>query len=183
MIELIQNFDIGILNFINDYFHNPIMDKIMTTITSIGNAGFIWIVIALILIIIPKYREVGIMTACALILNAILGEVILKNIVERSRPFNILDDIILLIKTPTSFSFPSGHTASSFAAVGIIGVMIKKYKWYALSLAILIAFSRIYLFVHYPTDIIGGIILGIFSSRIILKVWPKLKIHHKDISS
>lgn len=183
MIELIQKFDVEILNFINNYCHNPIMDKIMTAITSIGNAGFIWIVIALILIITPKYREVGIMTICALILNAILGELILKNIFERSRPFDILDDIILLIKTPTSFSFPSGHTASSFAAVGIIGVMIKKYKWYALSLAILIAFSRMYLFVHYPTDIIGGIILGMFSSWIVLKVWPRLKIRHKDISS
>lgn len=182
MIELIQKFDVQILNLINNYCHNPIMDKIMTTITSIGNAGFIWIVIALILIITPRYREVGIMTLCALILNAILGELILKNIFERSRPFDILDDIILLIKTPISFSFPSGHTASSFAAVGIIGAMIKKYKWYALSLAILIAFSRMYLFVHYPTDIIGGIILGIFSSRIVLKVWPRLKIQYKDIS-
>lgn len=184
MIELIQSIDIEILKFINDNLHNTIMDKLMIIITSIGNAGLIWIGITLILIITPKYRKVGIMSACALILNAILGEVILKNIIQRSRPFNNLNEINLLVKAPTSFSFPSGHTASSFAVVGIIGVMIKKYKWYAFGLAILIAFSRMYLFVHYPTDIIGGIILGTLSSKIILKIWPNsIDIRHKDISS
>lgn len=183
MSQLIQNFDTGILDFIKDYLHNPFMDKIMPTITSLGNAGFIWIVITLVLIIMPKYRKVGIMSACALILNAILGEVILKNIFERSRPFIGLGDITLLIKEPTSFSFPSGHTASSFAAAGIIGTMIKKYRWQVFTFASLIAFSRLYLYVHYPTDVIGGIILGLFSSGIVLKIWPRLKIQHKEIAS
>lgn len=171
MFELIQNLDLGILRFINDNLHNPIMDKIMVIITTLGNKGAIWIVITLIFLITKRYRKVGIMMACGLILNAILGEVILKNIIQRGRPFINFSDISLLIKIPTTYSFPSGHTASSFVAVGIIFGTLKKYRWQALALAILIAFSRMYLFVHYPSDIIGGVILGIISSRIILGIW------------
>lgn len=183
MIELIGNLDLGILRFINDNLHNPIMDKIMIIITSLGNGGVIWIGITLIFIITKRYRKIGIMMACGLILNALLGEVILKNIIKRPRPFMNLSEINLLVKIPTTYSFPSGHTASSFVVVGIIFSTLKKYRWQALTLAVLIAFSRLYLFVHYPSDIIGGIILGVISSKIVLEIWPdSIDIKPKDIT-
>lgn len=115
------------------------------------------------------------MTICALILTTIIGEGILKDIVKRPRPFLSLPDIDLLISAPTSYSFPSGHTGSSFAAAGILGSQIKKSKFYVFALAILIAFSRMYLYVHYPQDIIAGIILGLCSSQIVLYIFKNNK--------
>ena len=171
MIDVLQNLNIEILKFINDNFHSPIIDKFMIMITSIGNVGFIWILISLILMITPKYRKVGIMTICALILTTIIGEGILKHLIRRARPFTSFPDIKLLITAPTSYSFPSGHTGSAFAAAGILGAMIKKSKPYVITLAILIAFSRLYLFVHYPEDVLAGIILGLCSAQIVLYIF------------
>ena len=171
MFEVLQNYGVQILDFINENLHNPIMDKVMVAITSLGNGGLIWILISLILIFIPKYRKVGIMAICALILTTIIGEGILKHLVRRPRPFASLSDIELLITAPTSYSFPSGHTGSSFAVAGVIGSQIKKLRFYVFPLAILIAFSRMYLYVHYPGDIIGGVILGLCSSQIVLYIF------------
>lgn len=171
MFEILQNYGVEILDFINNNLHSPIMDKVMVAITSLGNGGLIWILISLGLMITPKYRKVGIMAICALILTTIIGEGILKHLVRRPRPFTSLSDIELLITAPTSYSFPSGHTGSSFAVAGVIGSKIKKSRFYVFSLAILIAFSRMYLYVHYPGDVIGGIILGLFSSQIVLYIF------------
>ena len=171
MFEILQNYGVEILDFINNNLHNPIMDKVMVAITSLGNGGLIWILISLALMITPKYRKVGIMAICALILTTIIGEGILKHLVRRPRPFTSLSDIELLITAPTSYSFPSGHTGSSFAVAGVIGSRIKKLRFYVFPLAILIAFSRMYLYVHYPGDVIGGIILGLFSSQVVLYIF------------
>lgn len=171
IFEILQNFDTAILDFINNNLHTPIMDKLMVTITSLGNGGLIWIIISLVLMITPKYRKVGIMAICALILTTIIGEGLLKNLVKRQRPFTFLSDIELLISAPTSYSFPSGHTGSSFAVAGILGSQIKKSRFYVFTLAILIAFSRMYLYVHYPQDIIAGIILGLCSAQIVLYIF------------
>ncbi|WP_300383881.1 phosphatase PAP2 family protein [Clostridium sp.] len=172
-MNILQNFDSEILKFINDNFNSPIMDKIMVIVTSLGNGGLIWILISLALMIKPKYRRVGIMSICALILTTIIGEGILKNLVKEERPFISLPDIKLLITPPTSFSFPSGHTGSSFAVAGVLGSKIKKSRFYVFALAILIAFSRLYLYVHYPIDVIVGIILGLFCAKIVLYIFKR----------
>lgn len=170
MGNLINNFDIGILNFIRDNLSSPFMDKFMTFITYLGDNGVIWIAIGIILLIQRKYRKIGLILLLGLLLNAILGEVIIKNIVQRPRVFNTYPDINIIIKGPTSFSFPSGHTASSFVAAAILGYYIKDIKYIVYCFAALIAFSRLYLYVHYPTDIIGGILLGTISAIITIKI-------------
>lgn len=170
-MEIIHNVDIWILNFINNNLHNSFMDKLMIFFSSIGNSGLIWILISLILIAMPKYRKIGIMALCTLILTTILGEVILKNLVKRGRPFTTIIDFKLLVATPSSYSFPSGHTGSSFAVAGILANKLKKSRFYVYALATLIAFSRLYLYVHYPSDILGGIILGSVSDYIILYIF------------
>lgn len=140
--------------------HNIILDNVMVIITKLGNAGWFWIVLAVILMAYKKTRKCGILMLISLLTGLLIGNVALKNIIARQRPCWIDPNIILLIPNPTDFSFPSGHTLASFEAATMIFLHNKKYGTLALGLAILIAFSRLYLFVHFPTDILGGAILG-----------------------
>lgn len=147
--------------------HTPLLDKILAFITSLGNAGIIWIVLAVVLLILPKTRKKGIIVAAALLMDLILCNLILKNLVARVRPYDVNTAIAILIKKPLDFSFPSGHTAASFAAMTALFLAKMKKAWIAaLVLAVLIAFSRLYFYVHYPTDVLGGAVVGILSGII-----------------
>lgn len=147
--------------------HTPLLDKILAFITSLGNAGIIWIVLAIVLLILPKTRKTGIIVAAALLMDLILCNLILKNLVARVRPYDVNTAIAILIKKPLDFSFPSGHTAASFAAMTALFLAKMKKAWIAaLVLAVLIAFSRLYFYVHYPTDVLGGAVVGILSGII-----------------
>lgn len=160
-----------IIDFIQKHIHNPFLDRIIPFITSLGNLGLIWIIICIVLIASKKYRKAGIIAIYSLIITTVLGEFLLKNLVARQRPFINIPNINLLINEPTSYSFPSGHTGSSFAAAFTFIKMIDN-KILVIPLVLLacgIAFSRLYLIVHYPTDILGGIILGLISSLLASK--------------
>jgi undecaprenyl-diphosphatase len=175
MMSLLQKFDNSILLYIKSNMHGPIMDKAMVIITSLGNAGVVWIVIALLLMINKKYRYIGFLALGALILSTILGEGILKHIVRRIRPSADIPAVNLLIAKPLSYSFPSGHTTSSFAAAGVLSKYFRNYALELFALASLIAFSRLYLYVHYPSDVLAGIILGIICSKVIIYIFSKVK--------
>lgn len=143
--------------------HNPILDNIFVFITKLGDAGFIWIVLAVILAIRPTTRKCGIVMLISLLLDVVICNGLLKNIVARTRPCDVNNSIQLLIPKPHDYSFPSGHTSASFVAVASIFLSgPKKMQKPVLLLAILISFSRMYLYVHYPTDVIGGVIIGLF---------------------
>ena len=155
--------------------HTPLLDKILAFITSLGNAGIIWIVLAVVLLILPKTRKAGIIVAAALLVDLILCNLILKNLVARVRPYDVNTAIAILIKKPLDFSFPSGHTAASFAAMTALFLAKMKKAWTAaLILAVLIAFSRLYFYVHYPTDVLGGIVVGILSGVLGYAIVEKL---------
>ena len=155
--------------------HTPLLDKILAFITSLGNAGIIWIVLAVFLLILPKTRKTGIIVAAALLMDLILCNLILKNLVARVRPYDVNTAIAILIKKPLDFSFPSGHTAASFAAMTALFLAKMKKAWIAaLVLAVLIAFSRLYFYVHYPTDVLGGAVVGILSGIIGYAIVEKL---------
>lgn len=175
MFELIKYLDINIIMFIQKNMHNSLLDKIMIIITSLGNSGMVWILLCTIFIISKKYRTVGIKMMCALLLVSILGEGIIKHSVHRIRPCFDMPTVQILIKRPHSYSFPSGHSASSFAVASTLFLNIRKYGIYALILAILISFSRLYLFVHYPSDVIAGIILGILCANLVQHAYQKIK--------
>ncbi len=176
MISLLQNIDNSILLFIKNNMHGHMMDKAMVIITSLGNGGIMWIAIAVLLMINKKYRKIGVMALGALILSTILGEGILKHVVQRLRPSADIPAINMLIAKPLSYSFPSGHTTSSFAVAGVLAKYLKKYAIGFLVLASLIAFSRLYLYVHYPTDVVAGIILGLICSKLIIYMFNKKNI-------
>lgn len=181
VMSLIQNLDNFILLFIKNNMHWYIMDKTMVVITSLGNGGSIWIVIACLLLISKKYRKIGFMSLGALILSAVFGEGILKHVVQRIRPSASIPAANLLISKPLSYSFPSGHTTSSFAAAGVLAKYFKHYALGFFILASLIAFSRLYLYVHYPTDVLAGIILGLICSRIIIYLFSRTSKNAKSL--
>lgn len=170
-----------ILYVINN-MHNPILDKIMVVLTTLGDAGIIWIILALVLTCIKKTRRCGILILLSLITGLILGNGILKNSIARSRPCWIDPNIPLLIPNPHDYSFPSGHTLASFEAAIMIFLHNKKWGIIAIIIAAFISFSRMYLFVHFPTDILGGIILGAIISISIYYLWNKLERIRKEKS-
>ena len=160
MLKFFKIIDNKGLKYISEKCKNRIFDRIMPIITMMGNLGIIWLIISVLMLLKVEDRIIGISVILALILTTIVGEGIIKHIVKRSRPFQNYEDE-LLINKPITYSFPSGHTASSFAALAVFLQMNGKLGLIMSPIATLIAFSRIYLKVHYPTDVIFGIVLGI----------------------
>lgn len=163
-----------ILYAINN-LHNPILDKIMVAITTLGDAGIFWIILAIVLIFIKKTRRCGILMLLSMVAGLIVGNGVLKNVIARSRPCWINPNIPLLIPNPDDFSFPSGHTLASFESAIMIFLHNKRWGAVALIIATLISFSRLYLFVHFPTDVLGAILLAVVISISLNYLWNKLE--------
>lgn len=176
----IQGIDYSFLQFIHSYLNAPIIDRIMIFVTRIGDNGAIWVGIALLLLITKKYRSVGITIIIALVLCLFIGNLTLKPYFARIRPFNAYTNIVLLINGPKDFSFPSGHAMTSFACATVLYLKRRSWGLYAIGLAALIAFSRMYLFVHYPSDIIVGILIGILIGLFSVKVTTLVDQYYKS---
>lgn len=159
---MIQSIDFSILDLIQNHMRCDALDLFFKTITSLGNGGFIWIGIAIVLLCTKKNKKLGFQMLIALALGYLFGNLMIKNLVARERPFLNNPLIELIIKEPSEFSFPSGHALSSFSASFTIFIYNKKYGLTAIIFASLIAFSRLYLYVHYPSDIIGALVLALF---------------------
>ena len=176
------------LLYIQDHIRSDLLNPFMTLFTHSGDYGIFLIVIAAGLLIIPRTRRTGIIAAVSIALESLLNNVLIKNIVARARPYETIDGLVNLIEKQPDYSFPSGHTGSAFAVMGAILViallglpviekkgelthlkMSVRYRIaavIAIAYAALLAFSRLYVGVHYPTDVIGGIVLGIATSFI-----------------
>ena len=175
MFNIIQNLDERVLFFINKNIYNfPLVNKIFILITKLGNAGLIWIIIALILIIKPKTRLFSVTLLIALLMGSIIGNGILKNLLQRPRPFITYEFVKLSILAPKGYSLPSGHSMSSFISATLIYTYNKKYGIYATILACLIAISRVILMVHYLSDVLAGAILGLVLGIIFSNFYKKL---------
>lgn len=183
-MDAIYSFDYSILNWINEHLHTPFFNGFFSVITHLADAGWFWIALAAVLLIFKKTRKTGLVMGGALVLGLIFGNGILKPVINRIRPYDntawnpIVTRATLLIKPPHDASFPSGHTLASFE--GAFGIFLCNKKWGApaLVLAVLIAFSRLYFFIHYPTDVFAGMVLGIgfaiASYFIVNAVWNKV---------
>lgn len=173
--SVMNEFELKILDFIRENLTCPFLDAVMPVITKFGDKGIFWIASAIILMCFKKTRKTGFSVGTALIIGFIIGNLILKNVIGRIRPYDLNSGIEILINALSDYSFPSGHTLASFEAATAMLIRDKRLGIPAMILAVLIAFSRLYLYVHYPTDVLAGIILGIliaiFSCKIIDKLY------------
>ena len=177
------SFDLPLLDWIQANLQSGFMDKIMPIVTVFGDGGIFWIAWSVLLLLFPKTRKTGLGMGFALMMGLVLCNMTLKPLVGRIRPYDLQwelygREIVLLTGKMHDFSFPSGHTIASFEAATVLLKNSKKMGIPAMALAIAIAFSRLYLYVHYPTDVLVSIVLGIILALIgdalAAKVAPKL---------
>ncbi|WP_373217803.1 phosphatase PAP2 family protein [Ruminococcus sp. 5_1_39BFAA] len=162
---MIQSIDTSVLLFIQEYIRNEAFHGFWRGITFLGEVGWFWVALALVLMIPRQTRRVGFTALLAVGIGALMTNVCLKNLFARPRPYDACAAIIPLVEKLSDYSFPSGHTCASFASAFIYWRMLpKKFGIAAMILAVLITFSRLYLGVHYPTDVLGGFFVGLAAS-------------------
>lgn len=186
MEQLITQFDFSILDFIYEYVRCDFLDPIMMCISHFAKSGIGWILLGLILLIPKKTRAFGIMALSAMALGFIINDLTIKNIFMRTRPYDAYE-IYHSIPLPFnlnagkegSFSFPSGHTCCSFASAVVYLKCNKKWGIPALIFAFLVGFSRMYNYVHYFTDVVGGALVGTACALLVVWVFKKYKLDNK----
>ena len=161
-----ESFDLPILDWIAANLQCGFLDFLMPLITVLGDAGIFWILCSVVMICIPKSRKIGLAMGVSLLIGLLVCNVTLKPLVARIRPYDyqmlhFQKEITLLVDGMHDFSFPSGHTIASIEAATALLLGSKKLGIPAMILAVLIAFSRLYLYVHYPTDVLASVVLGI----------------------
>lgn len=198
-----MSWDAGFLLYIQEYIRSDFLNPIMKVLTHSGDKGILLIVLILALLIIPRTRAIGIMSTISIAIEALLNNVLLKNIIARTRPYDEIEGLINLVGKQSDYSFPSGHTGAAFAVAGAMLVvalfglpMIEKsgeisrkdpslsFKLISVLLimyATLLAFSRMYVGVHYPTDVLCGLLLGLGTSAMAYLIYQMAikKIHDK----
>lgn len=172
----IQQMDLSILIFIQEHLRFYWMDGFWKFITHFGDSGIFWILLTVALLIPKKTRKAALVAACSLLLGFLITNVTLKPLVDRMRPYEFSDAILPLGTIPHDASFPSGHTCASFACALIyVRMLPKKYGIPLVVLAALIALSRLYLCVHFPTDVLGGFLVALFSSGVVYACYQRLE--------
>ena len=176
--QKILSFDASILLNVQEVVRNDILTPIMKFVTMLGDGGVFWIILTVVLLCIPKTRKMGLCSAISLLLSVIVCNLILKNAFARIRPYEVIDGLELIVKRANDFSFPSGHTSASVAsAVALFLASTKKQKpitvW-AIPLAALIGFSRIYVGIHYPTDVFVSAVLALIFAAVATVIGTKL---------
>ncbi|MBS4461775.1 phosphatase PAP2 family protein [Aerococcaceae bacterium zg-B36] len=174
------NYELLLMDWIRQHLQSEFVQTVLVFFTRIGDFGIVWIALTVLLILFQRTRRLGVTLCITLALMLIINNGLLKNMIERARPCQIQEQVKLLIECPKSFSFPSGHASSSFAVFGVFLFTpnIKSYwKWLVFILASVIAFSRIYLFVHFPSDILVGSMVGMLLAWITIHwIMPKVKV-------
>ena len=174
-MAFLTQLDAQLLLFIHDALHHEPLHGFWAGISFLGDLGWFWVFTAVILALNPKTRSAGLAAIAALALSTFISNVILKNAVMRPRPFEALTQIVPLVSA-SGYSFPSGHTTAAFACAFTYWRLLPKYfSIFVMALAALVSFSRMYLGVHYPLDVLGGIATAYFGSTVVLNILPRFK--------
>ena len=166
----IKEVDIKCYYIFPKYYHHKLFSNFMKIITGIGDFGMIWLVLILSLSLHTKTQLLSQKMLTALLLATIIGQVTIKSLVKRKRPCHTFTDVNMLIAIPNDYSFPSGHTTSSFACATTVCFLFPKAGVIFMIFAFIMAFSRLYLFVHYLSDVTFGMILGILVGVIVMLI-------------
>ncbi len=170
----LKKIDEKLLLFIQENCRSDSWHPFWKLVTRLGDGAWFWVLTALVLMLSKKTRKIGLAAILSIIMGSLITNVLLKLIISRTRPYDYNENIVPLIKKPKDYSFPSGHTTVSFAcALVYLRQLPKKYGLPATALAGLIGFSRLYLGVHYPTDVLGGIMVAPMTSSLTLRLLNK----------
>ena len=161
IMEQLSLLELKVLDFIQGNFQCRFLDVFFSTVTKLADSGIFWILLAVMFLFFKKTRKTGLMMGVALLCGLIVGNLTLKPLIGRIRPYDLNPGVSLLIDKLHDFSFPSGHTLSSFEGATVLLIRDKRFGIPAMILAAIIALSRLYLYVHYPTDVLAGAVLGI----------------------
>lgn len=153
--------DWGVLHWIRENLSCGFLDLFMPAVSALGNGGAVWLLSAACLLCTRKYRRQGVILLAGLAVGVLVGNLFLKNLIARPRPCWLDPGVRLLIPSPADYSFPSGHTLSSVIGATVLTRTDHRFGWAAVPLAALIAFSRLYLYVHFPSDVLFAAVLGV----------------------
>lgn len=160
-MNFLNSFEIGALDFIQEHFSCAALDFIMPIVSMFADGGIFWIAVAILMLCFRRTRKTGMKMGMALIMGLLVCNVTLKPLIGRIRPYDVNPDVTLLVDRLHDYSFPSGHTLASFeAAVTLMICERRRFGYAALAIAVAVALSRLYLYVHYPTDVLMSVILG-----------------------
>lgn len=173
-MDALNQFEIGILDFIREVFSCKFLDCFFVGITRFSDKGIFWIILSIVLLCFKKTRKTGICLGVVLLIGEIVGNQILKKLFERPRPYTVNPDITLIIGKLSSFSFPSGHSRCAVECSITIFANNKKWGIAAIVLAILTCISRLYLYMHYPTDVLAGAALGVIDGLLAIFIVKKV---------
>ncbi|MCC8082407.1 MAG: phosphatase PAP2 family protein [Lachnospiraceae bacterium] len=176
ILNALQTADGWILLFIQNHLRFDELTPWVIRFTKLGNFGLIWIVISLLLLIPKKTRRAGVLSIVALVASLCITNFLLKNYVARVRPYEVVSGLTSLLGPVSEYSFPSGHASAGFAAATVINKNCRKWLgWPCVILACLLSLSRLYVGVHYPTDVICGAIIGILIGLIVFWLFGEKK--------
>ena len=173
MFDLIFQAEAGVLLWIQDCMRGPVWDGVVLFYTSLGNAGVVWIALSLLMLLFPATRKAGLLGLLGLLGSLLVTNLMLKPLIDRVRPYEVIAGLVAMVQPGDVQSFPSGHTSAAFAAVlGWWPYLSKKWvRVTAWAAAVLMGLSRLYVGVHDPTDVLGGVLAGALSAWLAHRVF------------
>lgn len=169
---MLYQIDQSIMLWLQEWVRNPVLSRFLIPLTMIGYGGTLWIILSVVMLFFRKTRKVGWLSLLTMLVCYLFNDLFLKELVQRARPFLDLPQLETLVPKPESWSFPSGHACSSFAAASTYS-RGEEPRWFKILfwfLAVAMAFSRPYVGVHYPTDILAGACVGLIGSALMWRL-------------
>jgi len=179
-LQLIQSIDNAILLFIQEHLRSGFVNAVMIFFSAIGTLGLIWIAAGIAMLITKKYRRTGIVLLVCLAATWVLNDLVIKTLIQRPRPYLSLHELSILVPRRNDYSFPSGHTSTSFACAFVMARMNgRRWAWVYI-IAAMIALSRLFVGIHYPSDVLAGALFGTLSAAVISVLALRLPFFRKS---